>query len=139
METKQIREILSKLEDYERRLTQLEGLPVAATAVSKIGKNHKQKTLREIVKGRKFNNGQEQIAIIVGYHEKILEKLVTKDQLKNEWTNAKIVNKFSSEFLSRAKDVLVRVHPDNKCDLTQGGEEFFDQFLKNESASSASK
>ena len=49
----------------------------------------KQKTLREIIKGRKFKNGQQQIAIIVGYHENVLKELIHEDKIKTEWDNAK--------------------------------------------------
>jgi|SRR3989344_1151799 len=127
--TKEIKDILARLDDYEKRLAHLEGKAITPVAVLK-AKVGKQKTLREMVKGKKFKNGQEQIAIIVGYHEKILGNLLSKDKIKEEWTNAKIINKFSAEFLSRARDVLVRVHSDGTCDLTQGGEDFFDSFLK---------
>ncbi len=124
----EIREISAKLANHEERIRVLEGSEntLAPDAGSKRGK---QKTLREVVKGKKFNNGQEQVAVIVGYHEKILNKLIYKDTMPTEWTNTKMTRKYRTTFLKRAEGELVRVHPDGTCDLTQSGEEFFEEFL----------
>jgi len=133
----QLKKILKQLADYERRLAALE----KSTDTSVIGPSQakkKQITLREIVKGRKFKNGQEQIATIVGYYENMLGSLIHKNKIKTEWENAKMTNKYSAEFIARAKDVLIRVHSDGKCDLTQTGEDFFEKFLKNESTKTTS-
>lgn len=129
--SEQIKKILAQLADHETRISALEG-PGAHPVVSTDPGSGKQKTLREIVKGRKFKNGQQQIAVIVGYHEKILGIPINKGNIKSEWTNAKITNKYSTGFITRAKDALVRVHPNGTCDLTQAGEELFEKFLKNE-------
>ncbi len=134
--TEGINNIVSQLANHEKRLMKLEGSTKAPRLKSYSGK---QRTLREVVKGRKFKNGQEQIAVIVGYYEKVVGSLINKDKIKEEWSAAKITNKFSSEFISRAKNVLVRIQPDETCDLTQGGEDFFDKFIKNEPLNQASK
>lgn len=134
-ESRKSEEIIRQLIDHEKRIKKLE----SATQVFSIEPfKDEQKTLREFVKGKKFKNGQEQIAVIVGYYEKILKNLINKDKIKEEWINAKITNKFSSEFISRAKDVLIRVLPDERCDLTQSGEEFFESLLKNEPSKTTS-
>ena len=133
-----IKKILERIEDHEKRIHALEESS-SAQAVRIKQREGKQMTLREvIVKGRKFKNGQERVAVIVGYHENILGTLIKKDNIKSEWTNAKMTNKYSDEFIARAKDVLIRVQPDGTCDLTQTGEEFFEKFLKNEPTESTS-
>lgn len=140
MEEKKLKEIQKKLADFETRLDRLE-----KTFGDEVSENHKgkfrskQKTLREIISGKKFENGQEQIAAVVGYHEQVMGKLITKNQIKEEWINAKMVNKFDSKFISRAKDKLIRIHPDKTCDLTQTGEKFFENLTKHESSSTTSK
>lgn len=138
MESNNITRILEQLADHEKRLARLEGSTTASTAVERPG-GSKQRTLREIVKGRKFKNGQEQLAVIVGYHEVILGNPTMKTVLKDEWLAAKMLSKYDAKFLERAKDVFFRIHSDNTCILTQTGEEFFDEFLKNESTTSTSK
>jgi|SRR3989344_7967444 len=138
MQQEQIKKILSHLADHESRLKQLENGERTAPP-PRINMSDKKKTLREIVKGKKFKNGQEQIAAIVGYHEKVLGQLIPKDKIKIEWTEAKLKGDFSPMYLSRAKGTLVRILEDGTCDLTQTGEEFFDQILNNESTNTASK
>jgi hypothetical protein len=48
-------------------------------------------------------------------------------------------SKYNTGYMVRAKDTLIRVRSDGKCDLTQTGEDFFERFIKNEHSSSASK
>ena len=136
MTQEQIKKIIEQLRDHEKRLAVLENITVPTIDVKKTA--GKQQTLRELIKGRSFKNGQEQVAVIVGYYEKILGSFINKDNLKAAWENAKIANKYNTEFINRAKDLLIRIKADNKCDLTQAGEEFFDKFLKNESVKKTS-
>lgn len=138
MQQEQITKILSQLADHEARLKKLED-GGHTTSVPSVNTGNKKRTLREIVKGKKFKSGQEQVAVIVGYHEKILGQHITKDKIRVEWTDAKLNGAFSPVYLSRAKGTLIRVHSDGTCDLTQTGEEFFGQLLKNESTNSTSK
>lgn len=140
MSKEQIKNILAQLADHEARISALDGRETdRAPSISTGPGNRKQKTLREIVKGRKFKNGQEQIAVIVGYHERVIGTLINKDNLRIEWTNAKMTNKYSTKYISRTRDILVRVSIEGVCDLTQTGEDFFDDFLKNEPTNTASK
>jgi len=138
MTEEQLKKVIEKIEDYEKRIQELERLS-SVNAIKISPKEKKQITLREIVRGKKFKNGQEQIAVIVGYHEKILGVLINEDGIKSEWINAKMINKYSANFIDRAQDVLIRVHPNGTYDLTQSGEEFFENFLKNESTQATSK
>jgi hypothetical protein len=138
MEKKQIEKILAQLADHESRLKQIE-TGLQSSPISYASPVGKQKTLREIIKGKKFRNGQEQVAVIVGYYEKILGQHITKDKIKEEWVNSKMNGDFAAVFLSRARDTLIRIHANDMCDLTQSGEEFFDKLLYHESTVSTSK
>ena len=134
----QIQKILEQLKNHEKRINAMESSGAKQSAKSGTVVE-KQKTLREIIKGRKFKNGQQQIAIIVGYHENVLKELIHEDKIKTEWDNAKMTNKYSKNFLDRSKDELIRIRPDKTCDLTQTGEDFFEKFVQNESTNSTSK
>jgi len=128
----QIAKIINQLKDHEKRLQIIERSLPSPQEITEPVATSKQTTLREIVKGRKFKNGQEQIAIIVGYHERALHVLVEKNKIPTEWFNAKMPNKYNPNYLRRVKDDLIRINTDGRCDLTQSGEKFFENFLKNE-------
>lgn len=118
-----------RISELESRVEALEALVLHSNApVVSMGK--KEKTLREIVKGKKFN-GQEQVAAIVGYHEKVLGQRVQKNEIKKTWQDAKMNGKYAAIYLTRAKDTLIRILDDDSCDLTQTGEEFFDALIDN--------
>lgn len=138
MTDKQIQKILEQLENHEKRIHAMESSGARQSAKSGTVVE-KQKTLREIIKGRKFKNGQQQIAIIVGYHENVLKELIHEDKIKTEWDNAKMTNKYSKNFLDRSKDELIRIRPNKTCDLTQTGEDFFEKFVQNEPTNPTSK
>jgi len=131
-------QIEKRLDNHEKRIRALEGSEIIPSGKKSSG-SEKQKTLREIVKGRKFKNGQQQVAVVVGYYENTLGTLIHKDHIKTEWNNAKMTNKYNKTFIDRAKDKLIRVRSNGTCDLTQTGEDFFENFLKNESTGSASQ
>jgi len=133
-----LQKIITQLEDHEKRIGVLEDSEINPSKRKRPG-SEKQKTLREIAKGRKFKNGQQQVAVIVGYHENTLDVLIHMDNIKTEWNNAKMTNKYSKTFIDRAKEEFIRVHSDGTCDLTQTGEEFFEDFIKNEPLDSTSK
>ena len=133
-----MKKILAQLADHETRIAAFEGSNTPKVA-SVISGGEKQKTLREIVKGRKLKNGSEKLAVIVGYYEKIDGSLVRKDGLKKEWHDAKIDGVYKTNLLDDAEGSYIRVLPSGECDLTQTGEKFFDRFLENESIESASK
>lgn len=116
--------------ELESRVEALEE-KILSAEVPAINANSKERTLQEIVKGKRFNNGQEQVAAIVGYHEKVLGHLIQKDQIKEEWRNAKMNGVYAPIYLTRAKGTLVRVLDDGTCDLTQTGEGFFEELVNN--------
>lgn len=98
----------------------------------------KQKTLREVVRGKYFRNGQERVAAVVGYHEKVLRSPIHKDKIEEGWISAKMDGDFAPIYLTRAKGDLIRVAESGICDLTQTGEDFFEKILKdNESSRTA--
>lgn len=139
MSEEQIKTILAQLADHEARLKSLEsGTPSAAVPVV-TGIGDKQKTLREIVRGKKLKNGPEKIAVIIGYHEKIVGKLINKDDIRKDWTEAKFDGTYKTNLMDDASGTYVRVHSNGECDLTQTGEDFFDQFIKNEPVNATSK
>ncbi len=123
-----IEEILSQLLDHENRISKLEGILPSNLPMG----DNKQRTLRELIKGRKLNNGQEQLSVIVGYFEMVIKKPVHKNALKSEWISAKMLNKYDASFLARAKNVFFTVDSSDQCILTQTGEEFFEKFINNE-------
>ena len=136
MSDEQLTRILSQLADHENRLHKLEG-PTPPTFAPLGG--DKQKTLREIIKGKKLNNGQEKIAAIVGYAEKISGKLVTKKEIGKIWVDTKFDGTYKTNLVDDASGTYVRVHSNGECDLTQTGEDFFEKLLKNEPSNPTSK
>ena len=64
MNQTQIEKILAQLADHETRINNLENPKEILTPKINPG-SEKQKTIREIIKGKKFKNGQEQVALIV--------------------------------------------------------------------------
>lgn len=95
--------------------------------------NQKQITLPEIARERKFRNGQEKVAVIVGYLEKIA-KLdgIMESKIREEWRGSKFSGSYARTLLNRAiEDGLVRDLKNGAYDLTQSGEGWFDKLLEN--------
>ena len=118
-----------RISELESRVEALEAL-VLQNKAPVVNMGGKEKTLREIVKGKKFN-GQEQVAAIVGYYEKILGQRIQRNEIKKVWQDAKMNGKYAAVYLTRAKDTLIRILDDDFCDLTQTGEEFFGALIDN--------
>lgn len=138
----QISKMLERLANHETRLKQLEsvvGFVAPTNAVNLPITGAKQPTLREIIKGKRLKNGPEKIAVIVGYYEKIIGQLTNKKDIRQNWVEAKIDGAYKTNLLDDAAGAYVRVHSNGECDLTQSGEEFFDNILKNEPTKSTSK
>jgi hypothetical protein len=88
-------------------------------------------TLPELIFGKKFNNGQEKIALILGYMEKFDNKKGIKEiDIQQGWKDGKFDGSYANEFLRRATKSLVRDLKDGTYDLSQTGEQFFDNFVK---------
>lgn len=132
MNQKQInKQIFGRLKKLEQAVFQV-GMGDNVDSKDKLQSHEKIPTLREIVKGRKLNNASEKLALIVGYHEKILKSLIHKSKLEEEWNSAKIDGVYRTNLLDNASGVFIRVQPDGMCDLTGTGEDFFDNFLKSD-------
>jgi hypothetical protein len=85
-------------------------------------------TLAELARRGTLANGQQRVAAIVGYFEKIAgkEEILASD-IQQGWREGKFTGDYAAVFLSRAiKDGLVRLKQKNAYDLTQTGEDFFE-------------
>lgn len=92
----------------------------------------KQIALSEISRSPFLKNGQQKIAAIVGYHELIdRDGPVSMSLIKADWVKGKFVGKCDPKLLERSIiDGLVREIGDNTYDLTQKGEDFFEDVIK---------
>ena len=129
-------EIIEKLEAIEGRLRQLEIIKVQqATVPGGISQPRKSKavTLAELVKGFKFQNGQEKVAAIIGYWEKVEGKSeVPVKDIEQAWRNGKLDGSYHPNYLQRAvADGLIRELDKGVYDLSQSGEGFFEKLLAN--------
>ncbi len=134
----QIKKILAQLADHDKRLERLEGTFQKNQTPLIIGK---QRTLNEIIRGKSFESGQQKVAAIIGYQEKILVQAPVKgSNIRGIWKKCKFDGKYRSVFVKRAvKDGLVRDLENGTYDLSTGGDVFFEKLLNNESANSTSK
>lgn len=124
-----IQKIIDQLNDHERRLRLLEAASHSTDDV--IPFKNKMRTLPEIIKGKDFKSGQEKVAVIVGYCEKMQKvQTIKESNMKEGWKLGKFDGKYNPNFLARAiKDGLVR-NIDGNLDLSQIGEKFWDLFIK---------
>jgi len=115
-----------RIKDLEDRVSLLERR--AKTEVTSLNTS-KDKTLREITKGKKFRNGREMVATIVGYHELILCKKIERNAIKQEWQAAKMPNTFDNKFINSTVDEYIKISIEGVCDLTSTGEEIFEGII----------
>lgn len=89
-------------------------------------------TLVELARNRLLKNGQQKVAVIVGYNEKIFnESPIAMSAIKELWKKGKFVGKCDPKLLERALlEGLVREPEDNVYDLGQKGEDFFEEILR---------
>lgn len=129
MKNTRIQEFVDQLSEHERRLRMLESRPKRPDGVS--NSRGKTRALPEIIKGQNFRSGQEKVAIIIGYYEKVLRQPAIKEStVKEGWRIGKFDGKYDHNFLVRAiKNGFVRAIDDN-LDLSQTGERFWDLFVK---------
>jgi hypothetical protein len=118
------------LADLTNRVEALE----KAVFISKVRQKSsgKQLTLAELARRAplKKANGQQKIATIVGYFEKVVDQGPSKPELiKQGWKDGKFAGKYNPSFLNRAVGDLVRSLGDGTYDLTQAGEDFFFNIL----------
>lgn len=130
MDEKTLKNILNRLDKLEKVVFGENNVPSTYFK--------KRITLPEIIRGRKFKSGQEKITIIVGYYEKIISKTpIRESDLKEGWKIGKLDGKYNPNFIARAA-VWVR-NIDGDLDLSQTGEKFFDDFIKNEPTKTTSQ
>jgi hypothetical protein len=115
------------MEELVSRITKLEEA-VFAPAFKPESRAIKQRTLAELIKGKTLKNGQEKVAVIVGYYERMLGKeSVTPDDMREGWKQARFNGAYAPILLARAEgDGLVSNygHKGNYV-LTITGEEFY--------------
>ncbi len=128
----QLQKIQEQLVDHENRIRALE-VGKVKTDNHAIIPSHTQKeiTLAEIIRGKNFKSGQEKVAVIIGYCEKMLKtESIKESNVKESWKIGKFDGKYSPSLLAQAiKDRLVR-NIDGNLDLSQTGEKFWDSFTK---------
>lgn len=124
MEKRRFEEILERLEKLERII-------FADTESPVLFSSKKTVTLPELARNKKILNGQERIAVIVGFFEKIERKeKTTIKEIENAWVDSKFPGKFHHTLLGRAIEKgLVRGLKKGNYDLTQSGEDFFAKFF----------
>lgn len=139
MSIKNAKEILARLEDHERRINVLEGRNDDVGTSGKVVAP-KQLTLNEIIKGKNFKSGQQKVTVIVGNYEKMLgQSPIKEEDIRSAWVKNKFDGKYRTNLLERAvDDGLVRDLENGSFDLSQTGEKFFENFLKDESTKTAS-
>ena len=121
MTEEQIAKIIERLEKLEGAVFPKAGTPSFSSAA-------KPKTIAEVMKGKKFENGQQKVAAIVGYYEKQLgNKEVSEADIKAGWRDSKFVGGYAAMLRIRAeKDGWISDYQKNgKYVLTQSGEDFY--------------
>lgn len=116
------------------RLDKIEQFLFKSPALVNMTANKKEITLPELVRNKKFKNGQQRVAVVVGYIEMVVGKKEIKlKDIKDGWMEGKLEGTFVDTLLRRAiKDGLVRHKKDGTYDLSQTGESFFSGFLNQE-------
>lgn len=120
--------ILSSLQELHAKIDAMSGTrPMAAAPSVIITPSNKGLTLPELARRAKLSNGQQRVAAIVGYFEKLKGKdEVTVTDLQQGWKDGKFPGSYAPVYLSRAiKDGLVRQKAKGSHDLSQTGEDFF--------------
>ena len=120
--------ILSSIQELHAKIDAMSGArPVATIPGVIITPSNKRLTLPELARRAKLSNGQQRVAAVVGYFEKLQGKdEVTMADLQQGWKDGKFPGSYAPVYLSRAiKDGLVRQKAKGSYDLTQTGEDFF--------------
>lgn len=142
MDKKISKQILKRFDRLEARVNTLEQktLTIQGQSTELPNKKSKTLTLPELIRDKKFENGQQKITVIVGYFEKIKSVTPIKERdIKEGWQEGKFEGRYNPNLLSRAnRDGLIRdlsKLDGDGYDLSQSGERFFEEFLKQESKS----
>lgn len=127
-----IEKIIERLDNHEKRLSALEGgeLRSRKDTVSE-KETKKQLTMPELIKGKKLKSGQEKIAAIVGYYEKVVKsESITQASVKEGWRIGKFDGKYNPSFILRAIEAGLIRNIDSQLDLSQTVEKFWDNIIK---------
>jgi|SRR5665647_1653615 len=129
------------LEDLLKRVERLEKLVFSQPDDSKKTSSGKAISLPEIARRTVIKNGQHKITAIVGFNELILKQdPVSMSEIKNLWQKGKFVGKSDPKLLERAIiDGFVRELDNKVYDLTQKGEDFFQELLHDNEQPSKTK
>lgn len=121
-----IKKIIERLERIEKVVFSAKvsraSKPTAAKSVS----------IPELIRNTTFRSGQQRVAVLVGYMEKIEGKpQIVMADIKDAWRRAKFNGNFANVFVSRAvKDALIADYGgDGNYVLTQTGERFWEEQL----------
>lgn len=117
--------------DLQKRIERLEKVVFPPDGASPaLGATKKQRSLPELVKVHPPQNGQQRVAAIVGYIEKIENRTDIKlADIKKGWAVGKFDGGFANVLVSRAvKDGLIADYSnDGSYVLTQSGEAYWEQ------------
>lgn len=123
--------IEKKFASFEQRIIALEAiLGRELPSQEKVNsRNGKLETVAEYRRRVSPKNGQQAVALIVGYYEKVLKQgSASIKDIEIGWRDGKFDGKFHSELLRRAvKDGLIRQQSGGLYDLSGTGESFFDE------------
>src|SRR3989338_4065978 len=91
------------IENILERLEKIESQLISQPNKGASSLSSKRKTIAELTRGKSIN-GQQKVAFIVGYYEKILGKPeITVGQIKEGWKEGKFVGHYVPELLLRAQ------------------------------------
>ncbi len=118
------------LESLSKRIAKLEAIVLENK--SQLKQSQKSITLAEIARRDtlKKANGQQKVAAIVGYYEKVKGELANREEIKNGWSKGKFLGRYHSTLVDRAVGDFVRDLDDGTYDLTQKGEDFFGEIVE---------
>ncbi len=118
--------------EFKKLVARVEKLEKLIQTPTPARKHGKQRTLPELIKGKKFKNGQQKVCIIVAYCEKYGDKKsVLENEIAQGWRDGKFDGAYARTLLDRTiGDGLVRDLKDGTFDLSQSGDEFYEEFMK---------
>ncbi|SRR6266481_1542124 len=131
--TKKIDTLLASVQDLHTKVDAMNGSQARATTPAVIiSSSNKGITLPELARRLTLENGQQRVAAIIGYYEKLQGKdeIVITD-IQQGWKAGKFPGAYAAVYLHRAlKDALVRQKDKGAYDLTQTGEDFFSNLFE---------
>lgn len=119
------RDLLQRVERLEKAI-----FPKDGSSRANVNATKKLRSLPELVKARPPQNGQQRVAAIVGYMEKMEQRTTIRlPDIKKGWAVGKFDGGFANVLVTRAvKDGLIAdYNSEGSYVLTQSGESFWDQ------------